>query len=269
MRDPRAGEGGGLMDYRVTAVGFVIGIIAGISGIGGSSLLAPLLILALGVKPSIAVGTDLVYSVPMKLLAAFAHVRQGTVDRAVITRLSIGGVPGTLAGLGAFYALRRWAGIAQLDRIERHAIGIVILAAAVSALVLFLFRRRLAAQVDAEAAARRAKWTVAIGAVVGFLVALTSIGSGSITLPLLMLALPMVGLRALIGSEIVFGAIIIPIAAIGHAGFANVDWMLALSLAIGAVPGAYVGVRFCGFLGEGFLRPAVMIVLAYAGFKLL
>jgi uncharacterized protein len=257
------------MDVRVSAAGFLIGIVAGISGIGGSALLAPLLILVLGVKPTIAVGTDLVYSVPMKLLAAFAHVRQGTIEWDVIRRLSIGGVPGTLVGLATFWLLRAHAGVAQLDRIERHAIGIVILAAALSALILFFVRGRLAARLAQRPPQTRAGWTIAIGALVGFLVALTSIGSGSITLPLLMLALPTVGLRSLIGSEIVFGAIIIPIAALGHSSFSNVDWTLALSLAIGAVPGAYVGVRLCGYLGEGFLRPAVMCVLAFAGYKLL
>ena len=253
------------MDYRVSIAGFLIGVVAGISGIGGSALLAPLLILVLGVKPTVAVGTDLVYSVPMKLLAAFAHLRQGTVDRAVVRRLSIGGIPGTVAGLGVFWALRAHVATADLDRLERHAIGIVILGAAASALLLFVLRRRLAQQ----PAAGREGWTIAIGAAVGFLVAMTSIGSGSITLPLLMLALPMIGLRSLIGSEIVFGAIIIPIAALGHSAFSNVDWTLAIGLAAGAVPGAYVGVRLCGFLGEGFLRPAVMCVLAYAGLKLL
>jgi len=257
------------MDLRVSIAGFLVGVVAGISGIGGSALLAPLLILVLGVKPTIAVGTDLVYSVPMKLLAAFAHMRQGTIDRDVIRRLSIGGVPGTVVGLAAFWLLRRYAGSAQLDQLERHAIGIVILGAAASALVLFLARGRLAARLAQHPPRTRAGSTIAIGAVVGFLVALTSIGSGSITLPLLMLTLPLIGLRSLIGSEIVFGAIIIPIAALGHSTFSNVDWQLALDLALGAVPGAYLGVRLCGLLGDSLLRPAVMCVLAYAGFKLL
>ena len=240
------------MDLRISTAGFLVGVVAGISGIGGSALLAPLLILVLGVKPTIAVGTDLVYSVPMKLLAAFAHVRQGTFDAAVIRGLSIGGVPGTVLGLAAFWLLRTYVGTAQLDRLERHAIGIVILCAAASALVLFFVRGRLAARLAQRPPRTRAPWTIAIGAVVGFLV-----------------ALPTIGLRSLIGSEIVFGAIIIPIAALGHSSFSNVDWQLALDLALGAVPGAYLGVRLCGLLGDSWLRPAVMCILAYAGFKLL
>jgi uncharacterized protein len=253
------------VDLRVSGAGMLVGIVAGMSGVGGSALLAPLLILFFGVKPTIAVGTDLVYSVPMKLLAAVAHVQQGTIDREVIVRLSIGGVPGSLAGLLAFWFLRTHTAIAQLDTIERHAIGIVIIVAALSALALMFVKRRFQAI--------QAPWhrtaTIAIGAAVGFLVAVTSIGSGSITLPLLLLTLPMVALRSLIGSEIVFGALIIPIAALGHSAFADVDWRLALNLALGAVPGAYIGARFTGLLGDSFLRPAVMCILTYAGLKLL
>lgn len=254
------------MDYRVTLAGLLVGTVAGMSGIGGGALLAPLLILVLGVQPAIAVGTDLVYSVPMKLIAAFGHLRQGTVDRDVVRRLSLGGVPGGLLGLGAFWLTRTIVGAGRLDAIERHAIGIVIIGAAVSALLLMVIRRKE----QHSAPSRPAGWTVtAIGAVVGFLVAMTSIGSGSLTLPLLLLALPMIGLRSLIGSEIVFGAIIVPVAALGHIAFATVDWHLALALALGAIPGAYIGVRLCKVLDVGILRPAVMCVLAYAGMKLL
>ena len=110
---------------------------------------------------------------------------------------------------------------------------------------------------------------VAAGAAVGFLVALTSIGSGSITLPLLLLALPAISLRKLIGSEIVFAALMVPVAAAGHVAFANVDWSMALSLTAGALPGAYLGARLSARLGEVSLRPAVIGILAFAGFKLL
>jgi uncharacterized membrane protein YfcA len=253
------------MDFRASLAGLLVGTVAGMSGIGGSALLAPLLILVLGVEPVIAVGTDLVYSVPMKLIAAAGHLRQGTVDRSVVRWLGAGGVPGTLAGLAAFWLLRVRVGGTRLDQLERHAIGVLILCAALAALILMLTRHE-----RAPSARRANAWLItAIGALVGFLVAMTSIGSGSITLPLLLLALPAAGLRPLIGSEIVLGALIVPIAALGHISFATVDWHLAVALALGAVPGAVLGVWLCGFLSVGVLRPVVMCVLAYAGFKLL
>ena len=255
------------MDPRLVAAGFFVGTIAGISGIGGSSLLAPVLILIFGVNPSIAIGTDLIYSVPMKALAALTHLRQRTVDLHVITLLCAGGVPGALAGLLAFSLLRSHVRAHELEQFLRHAIGLVILCAAMAAFVAQLLRRR---RDDAAAAPTLPRLRViAIGAVVGFLVAMTSIGSGSITLPLLLLVLPAVALRALIGSEIVFAAVMVPVAAAGHVTFGNVDWAMALSLTAGALPGAYLGARLCVWLGDGALRPIVIGVLAVAGAKLL
>jgi uncharacterized membrane protein YfcA len=254
----------GALDLRLTVAGLVVGIIAGISGIGGSALLAPILILLFGVKASIAVGTDLVYSVPMKALAAFAHFRQGTVDGRVVRSLALGGIPGALVGLLGFALARARFGEAALEGILRHAIGIAILCAVVMLIATLFLKRPQPSSVD-----YRPGTTIAIGAGVGFLVALTSIGSGSITLPLLLLVLPAISLRKLIGAEIVFAALMVPVAALGHVAFANVDWMKALSLVAGAVPGAYLGARLSTRLGEVVLRPAVIGVLAVAGYKLL
>ncbi len=252
------------MDVRLIAAGLIVGTIAGMSGIGGSALLAPILILLFGVKASVAIGTDLVYSVPMKALAAFAHVRQGTVDGRVVRLLVLGGLPGAVLGLVAFAILRAHTAGPQLEHLLRHAIGIVILVASAAALVAMLPRRA-----RSQPAPERRRALIAIGAGVGFLVALTSIGSGSITLPLLVLVAPALPLRALIGSEIVFAAFMIPVAAAGHIAFANVDWPMAASLTVGALPGAYLGTWLCARLGERTLRPVVIAVLAFAGFKLL
>jgi uncharacterized protein len=255
------------MDLRLVVAGFIVGTIAGISGIGGGSLLAPILILIFGVNASIAIGTDLIYSVPMKALAAITHLRQRTVDLRVVKLLCAGGIPGALAGLLAFAFLRSHVRAQELEQLLRHAIGIVILCAAAAAIVAHLLRRRRASAADAPPPARLR--VIAIGAGVGFLVAMTSIGSGSITLPLLLLVLPAIALRSLIGSEIVFAAVMVPVAAAGHVAFANVDWPMALSLTIGALPGAYLGARLCLWLGDAALRPVVIGALAVAGAKLL
>lgn len=251
------------MDARLVIAGFVVGTIAGMSGIGGSSLLAPILILLFGVKASVAIGTDLLYSVPMKALAAFAHIRQRTIDWRVIRPLCAGGVPGALAGLAAFWFVRTHLPAGQLEQLLRHAIAIVILIASAAAVVTQFLQRKNAAPAEPRGAA-----TIAIGGLVGFLVALTSIGSGSITLPLLLLVLPSFGLRRLIGSEIVFAAVMVPVAAAGHIAFANVDWAMAASLCIGALPGAYLGARLCARVGEWTLRPAIFGVLAFVALKL-
>jgi hypothetical protein len=114
-------------DPRVVVAGLLVGLVAGISGVGGSSLLAPILILVLGVPPVVAVGTDLVYSVPTKLLAAIVHWRQGTVDGKLVGQLAIGGVVGAVVGLFAFGAVRARGQDRDADRmagdvLQRHRI---------------------------------------------------------------------------------------------------------------------------------------------------
>ncbi len=243
-----------------------MGVVAGLSGVGGSALLAPILILLFGVKASIAVGTDLAYSVPMKALAAVSHLRQGTVDGRIARYLAYGGVPGAVVGLAAFVLLRGHVNEADLEKSLRHVIAIVILLSAGASLVVRFARRGAAAEAGAHPHTGR---VLAIGALVGFLVALTSIGSGSITLPLLMIVFPAFALRKLIGAEIVFAALMVPVAAAGHIAMANVDWGIAAALTIGALPGAFLGSKLCAIVGENTLRPVVAGVLCIAGLKLL
>jgi uncharacterized membrane protein YfcA len=256
------------MDPRIALAGFIVGTITGISGIGGSSLLAPVLILLLSVNPTLAVGTDLMYSVPTKLLAAFVHARQRTMDRRITTALAIGGVPGSVVGLALFAALRARVAPATLQLVVRHAIGIVILCACVAMVATYVLKRRALPTIAVPRDAPR--WgAIAIGFVVGVLVAVTSIGSGSITLPLLLLAFPAVAARSLIGSEIAFAAIIVPVAALGHANFGNVDWRITGSLLAGSLPGVYLGSRLCTKIDERPLRVLIMMILAYAAYRLL
>ncbi|MEA2688247.1 MAG: uncharacterized protein QOJ39_266 [Candidatus Eremiobacteraeota bacterium] len=256
------------MDPRIALAGFIVGTITGLSGIGGSSLLAPVLILLLGVKPTMAVGTDLMYSVPTKLLAAFVHARQKTVDGRLTASLALGGVPGSLAGLAVFGVLRAHVAAATLQHVVRVAIGIAILGACVTMIALYALQRR-----ERTAAAPRSeppRWRAgAIGFTVGVLVAITSIGSGSVTLPLLLLAVPSLGIKRLIGSEIAFAAIIVPIAAAGHTGFGDVDWHITASLLAGSLPGVYLGSRLCTKIDERPLRAVILVILAYAAYRLL
>ena len=129
-------------DIHITLIGFAVGTLVGLTGIGGSSILAPLLVLVLGVKPSIAIGTDLLYSVPTKLLAFALHARQGTVDWPLTRGLLFGGVPGALVGLGAYGVLRAHLDAPTLENALRHAIGITILLACVGATLTWALRAR-------------------------------------------------------------------------------------------------------------------------------
>jgi uncharacterized membrane protein YfcA len=253
-------------DPRVVLAGLLVGLVAGISGVGGSALLAPILILFLGVPPVVAVGTDLMYSVPTKLLAAIVHARQGTVEWKLVGRLVLGGVVGAFGGLAAFGVLRAHVPPATLQHVMRHSIGIAILIACAAIIIQRLVRSR---RPESEPRRGVPAASVAIGLVVGFLVALTSIGSGSITLPLLLLFGPAIALRRLVGSDIAFAAAIVPIAAFGHARFGDVDWRLTVGLLCGSLPGVYVGSRLAGKLHDLALRWVVVAILAFAGARLL
>jgi hypothetical protein len=213
----------------------------------------------------VAVGTDLMYSVPTKLLAAIVHARQGTVDGKLVGWLVLGGVVGAFGGLAAYGALRAHVPPTTLQHFMRHAIGVAILIACAAIILQRLVRSR---RRESEPRASVPAANVAIGLLVGFLVALTSIGSGSITLPLLLLFGPAIALRRLVGSEIAFAAAIVPIAAFGHARFGDVDWRLTGGLLCGSLPGVYIGSRLAGRLHDIALRWIVVVILAFAGARL-
>jgi uncharacterized membrane protein YfcA len=247
-----------------------VGIFVGLSGVGGGSLMTPLLILVLRMHPAIAIGTDLLYSVPTKLVGAFAHAKAKTVDSRLAIALAIGGVPGALAGVFAVSVLRKHVPLETFNAVLRHAVGIALLIAATAVVIKLLPRFRSA--VARESAAwdgRNRALIVTTGAIVGFCVSVTSIGSGSVTLPTLMALLPALGLRKLIGSDVMFAAVLLPVAALGALAAGNVNVPLALNLVVGSVPGVLIGSRVCSVLPERFLRPAVASVLIFAGSRLI
>ncbi len=256
------------MDYRFSLAGLVVGTFVGLSGVGGSAILAPILILLLGVKPSIAIGTDLLYSVPTKLLALGLHARQKTIDWSLTGRLLLGGVPGGLVGLWIYAQLQHAIPDAQLQPLLRHAIGVAILLACAGSAILWFRRSRLAAPAEHALTPFSTSMTIVIGAGVGGLGSITSVGSGSVTLPLLILVFPGAVLRRLIGSEIAFAAFLVPLAAAGHIAFGNTNWPIVLSLVIGSLPGVWIGSALCKVTGDGWLRPIILGVLAFAGSRL-
>jgi uncharacterized membrane protein YfcA len=256
------------LDPRVALVGLVVGTLVGLSGIGGGSLVTPLLVLALGVKPAIAVGTDLLYSVPTKLLGALVHGRQGTVDWRLARLLVLGGLPGAVGGLVALALLQSRVGLEGANATLRHLLGLMLFLASVSVLLKPLLGRWNTRVATAAEPDHRPGPIVAVGALVGFLVSLTSIGSGSLTMPLLVFLAPRTELRRLVGADVAFAAILLPVAAAGHLQMGHVDAGLAASLALGSLPGVVLGSRLCARVPTAWFRPALAGVLLFAGSKL-
>lgn len=260
-----------ILDIEIVLVGLIVGTIVGLTGVGGASIMTPLLILVLKINPLVAVGSDLLYSVPTKLYGAYLHNKQGTVNPQIVKALLLGGMPASLVGLGVLFWLRHHVDVKALELATRHAIGYVLFVAAVVILVQpFLWRRALPmGTADFEWRPGQRIRVITIGAIVGLIVTATSIGSGSVTLPLLSLSLPLVGISTLVGSDIAFAAFLIPAAAAGRWSMGDVNLLLVLKLLIGSLPGVYIGSKLCGRLSQSWLRPMVAVTLVFVGTRLI
>ncbi|HZY99066.1 MAG TPA: sulfite exporter TauE/SafE family protein [Candidatus Baltobacteraceae bacterium] len=252
--------------------GLAVGILVGLTGVGGGSIMTPLLVQVLGVNPLVAVGTDLLYSMPTQLFGAYHHRKQETVNPQIVKTLLVGGLPAAVVGLLLLLWLRHHFDAKLIELWTKRAIGAALFLAAAMIVIAPIMKKRATGTVTSAALewtpALRAK-IVALGAMVGFLVTLTSIGSGAVTLPLLSLTLPFIELRALIGSGIAFAALVMPVAAVGRWTMGDVNPLLAITLLAGSLPGVFIGSKLCGRLSQTWLRPAVAITLAFAGTRLI
>ncbi len=258
------------MNVELVLIGFGVGAIVGMTGVGGATVMTPLLVFVLKVNPLVAVGSDLLYSVPTKLFGAYLHNRQGTVNWQITKALLIGGVPAAVAGVALLYWLRGHVDIKLVTLWTRHAIGVALFIAAAVMLARPLFKSvALVSKQNFAWHGRQRAYVIAIGAMVGLIVTITSIGSGSVTLPLLALALPSVGLAELVGSDIAYAAFLIPTAAVGRWTMGDVNLLLVANLLLGSLPGIYVGSKLCGKLQTQWLRPAVAVTLVFVGTRLI
>jgi len=260
------------LDPRIVVVGFVVGTLVGLSGVGGGSLVTPLLVLALGVPPAIAVSADLLHSVPTKILGAIVHHRQGTVEWRLVRLLALGGVPGALLGIGALALLQHHGGLVAVNTLMRHALAVLLAIAALAMLLRpFLGRRdeRGGEQSDHSLVIWQDVRVIALGGMVGLLVSVTSIGSGSLTVPLLYFLVGGLSLRRLVGADVAFAAILVPVAAAGHWQLGHVDVRLAANLVLGSLPGVVLGSRLCARVPDVWFRPAMAGILLFACSKLI
>jgi uncharacterized protein len=257
------------VNWELVLIGLLVGTIVGLTGVGGAAIMTPLLVLVLKVNPLVAVGSDLLYSVPTKLYGAYLHNRQGTVNWRITIALLIGGIPAALVGVGLLYYLRTHFDIKLITLWTRHTIGVALFLAAAIMVARPLFNRGRVEDTGEFAWSGSQRVRVAIlGAVVGLIVTITSIGSGSITLPLLTLALPGVGLSQLVGSDIAYAAFLIPTAAAGRWTMGDVNLVLVGNLLLGSLPGVYIGSKLCGRMQTRWLRPAVALTLVFVGTRL-
>jgi uncharacterized membrane protein YfcA len=256
------------MDLTIVLFGLGVGVLVGTTGMGGGSLMTPLLILVFGIKPVVAVGTDLAYAAVTKTVGGWRHFRSGTVFPRLALWLGIGSCPGALLGV--------WV----LDRL-RHAIGkdfdTFMLCSIAGALLLtgalILWRALLRQTHASERGAFRMETrhkvaAVALGAFVGFVLGITSAGSGTLISIGLIIGFRLTP-RRVVGTDVAHAAVLLWVAALAHLASGNIDFGLAGTILIGSIPGVWLGTHLAMRLPERGLRPALGIVLLASGLGLL
>lgn len=247
-------------------VGFIVGTCMSYSGVGAGAITTPLLIL-LGVSTNKAIGSDLLFALGTKIVAMFTHVRARTVQWSVLWRLAAGGLPGAVIGVLISAYLKQHLDVKQLELVLRIAVACALLISAAS----IVLNRKLA-QDTSVAPSDGAFLTLrlaALGLFVGLCVSITSIGAGSLTLPLLLAIAPSVALRRLVGTDLAFAVVILVPSLIGHWKIGDVNPFISVSLLIGSIPGVFVGTYFVTKLPERWFRSALAGVLVIVALTLL
>ena len=241
--------------------GLGVGILVGTTGMGGGSLMTPLLILVVGVNPALAIGTDLAYAAITKTAGGFLHFRKGTVQTNLAFWLALGSCPGAIVG------------VVLLERLGLDDILLPLIAGALlltGALVLFRALMKHGAD-ERESVALETRHKVAaviLGLTVGFVLGLTSAGSGTLIAIGLILGFRLAP-RRVVGTDVFHAALLLWVAAIAHLFSGNVDLLLTATILIGSLPGVWLGTHFATRLPERGLRPALGVVLLSAGLALL
>lgn len=257
------------MDWHFTLSGLVVGGIVGMTGVGGGSLMTPLLVLLFGIAPAVAVGTDLLYAGITKAGGSFVHNRQGGVQWRIALFLALGSVPS--AALTTL-ALRHFGHDGNsVSTTVKLGLGVMLMISAISILFrdhvsAFVRRRSKTRWQGSEVAQNYA--TIVLGAVLGFLVTLTSVGAGALGAAALSLLYPRLSVHQVVGTDIAHAVPLTLVAGAGHMVLGTVDYWLLVSLLLGSLPGIWLGSRYCGRLPERPVRNLLALVLIIIGGKL-
>jgi len=253
------------MEFYYIFAGFVVGFLVGLTGVGGGSLMTPILLLLFHVKPAVAVGTDLLFASVTKTVGIFAHGKLGNIDWKMVTLLGFGSVPASIATIlllrtmdvesdSAIAAIKFWLGVA-----------LIVTSVAV------LLRNQLMQLVA------KGRWipekyvpalTVLLGIILGTLVTLTSVGAGALGVTALILLYPKEKITTIVGSDIAHAVPLTLVAGLGHATLGTINYGLLGTLLIGSLPGIYLGSHMSSKIAEHWVRIALASILIFVGFKL-
>lgn len=253
------------MEFGYIVAGFVVGLLVGLTGVGGGSLMTPILVLFFHIKPALAVGTDLLYASVTKSVGILAHGKLGNIDWKIVRLLAYGSVPASIittlnlkymdiASDAAVSTIKFWLGIA-----------LIITSFSV------LFRHQLAALSRKEHLIHEnatPALTLILGLILGVLVTLTSVGAGALGVTALLIIYPKRPINTIIGSDIAHAVPLTLVAGLGHASIGTVDYKLLGILLIGSLPGIWIGSHLSTKIAEHWVRIALALILIFVGFKL-
>ena len=258
------------MDLSFTITGFFVGFIVGMTGIGGGSLMTPILVLGFGIKPAIAVGTDLLYAAITKSGGVFVHHKHGNIQWPVVILLSMGSIPASLCSILV---------IKHLDSSGINYDGLIMstLSIALILTALLLFARNYIHKISAKEKfdfikslhrKYRKPVTIFAGVLIGILVTLSSVGAGVIGAAFLFFLYPRFKAIQIVATDLAHAIPITAIAGLGHAHIGTVDYVLLGSLLIGSLPGIYLGSHFGTLLPDKIMRPVLASMLLIIGVRL-
>ena len=252
--------------------GFSVGLIVGLTGVGGGSLMTPILIFFFGIKPYMAVGTDLLFAAVTKAGGTVNLARQRLVPWRVVGQLCSGSIPASLATLWVLHNLGTTS--SQVQHIMTNTLGVALLLTAAATLYKAARGKVLPRTLPAgelENATRARHWTLPVlfGAVIGTLVTLTSVGAGAIGVTVLLILFPLLPLPRIVAADIAYAVPLTLVAGLGHASLGSVDWALLAKLLAGSLPGIWLGTRLMRHTPERVVRSLLSLLLAYAGTKLI
>ncbi len=255
------------MDPAIVLFGLGVGVLVGTTGMGGGSLMTPLLILVFGIKPIVAVGTDLSYAAVTKTVGGWRHWRAGTVDVRLAFWLAVGSCPAALVGVRVLDQLRDAYGD-DFDQLLLLAISGALLLTGALVLLRALQLSSAGERSELALATRHKVAAVALGASIGFVLGVTSAGSGTLIAIGLILGFRLTP-RRVVGTDVAHAAVLLWVAAAAHLVSGNVDLGLAATILVGSIPGVWLGSALAVRLPERGLRPALGVVLLTSGLALL
>ena len=255
-----------IVEWTAIAAGAGVGVIVGLTGVGGGSLMTPLLISVFHLDKAVAIGTDLWFAGLTKISGSVAHHREDHVDYEIVKRLLMGSIPMAIATM----AYMHWVGLSKRsDSTLSYALGIALVLTAFTVAfrpVWFKVGVWLERYITRE---RRPALTVMCGAILGVLVSLSSIGAGALGATMILILYPRLDMKRLVGSDIAHAVPLTIVAGIGHASMGNVHWALLLELLIGSLPGIWIGAKLTKLLPETITRFALCLCLLLAAKKIL